>query len=403
MSSSKEKPFLPDLNQNRALWDLVQYSEASATKAVEGKGRPMTDINPTWRMKRMTEMFGPVGLGWGWTIDERWTEEIGQKKYAYVQLTVWYSLDGGKTKILAGPHIGGTDMSQGRDEVWKQSVTDAFGKCVSMIGVAADVYLGLWNDSKYHNVASAAVEVQRNPNLHPDAIAKFEVDLKEQLESVADLERLDDLWKNGVNVRIREIGSVDKAAQNRLISTFSQKKNEIIKREEGRHGSDAGDVPAEEPPAPPPPPPPPPSASKKSPAPDKTAAPSVSADGGKTDGAATSPAEGDADEAPQSIEDANLMVAKVRERLAACADNPQIIKTWIDMGGKKAFLKAMNTKLDAANTVGDVTAIWNNGVSVVAKRIKPTDPEGYKTIFEAVQARNKAILDAEPDDKHKSA
>jgi len=51
---------------------------------------------------------------------------------------------------------------------------------------------------------------------------------------VADLDALDDLWRSGINARIREIGSVDKAAQNRMISAFSQKKNEILKR----HDSD---------------------------------------------------------------------------------------------------------------------------------------------------------------------
>lgn len=230
-SSVQLVAFQPDMTINRSIWDKLQFTEKGATKDVTGKGRPMTDINPTWRMMRMTEMFGPCGKGWGWTIDREWEGEAGGKKYAYVKMTLWWSDDNGATRYLVGPHIGGTDMAQGRDEAYKQSVTDAFGKCASMIGVAADVYMGKWNDSKYHNEASAAVEAQRNPDLQPAAIEKFEAELKEKLDGIGDLEDLDDAWRGGISARIREIGSVDKAAQSRMISAFSQKKNEIKKQD----------------------------------------------------------------------------------------------------------------------------------------------------------------------------
>lgn len=227
---------------NMSLWDRLQYTEQSATKKVTGGKIPgALDINPTWRMKRMTEMFGPMGKGWGWELNEKWIDEIEGKKFAYVMLTVWWSEDGGKTRYLVGPHVGGTSMSMAKDEAWKQSITDAFGKCASGLGVAADIYEGKWDDSKYQNVqdaeayrqkASATVAAQRNPNLQPSAIEKYEADLKEKLDGVADLDALDVLWREGVSARVREIGSVDKAAQNRMISIFSQKKNELLKNEE---------------------------------------------------------------------------------------------------------------------------------------------------------------------------
>jgi hypothetical protein len=236
--------FRPDLNKNRSLWDMLQYTERHFTKEVTGKGRPMTDINPTWRMMRMTEMFGPCGKGWGWEVDREWEGETGGKKYAYVKLTLWWSDDNGVTKYRVGPYIGGTDMSQGKDEAYKQSVTDAFGKCASMLGVSADVYLQKWNDSKHHNIAAAEVEKQRNPEIKPErtdpdidlsetGIKKFEADIKEKLLAVPDLKALDVFWRGGVNERVRKIGAADKAAQNRIISAFSQKKNELLKSEEG--------------------------------------------------------------------------------------------------------------------------------------------------------------------------
>ena len=49
---------------------------------------------------------------------------------------------------------------------------------------------------------------------------------------VSDLDGLDELWRGGVSARVRDIGLVDKAAQMRIVSYFSQRKNELQKQEE---------------------------------------------------------------------------------------------------------------------------------------------------------------------------
>lgn len=49
---------------------------ADALKSIQaGRLKGMSDVNPMWRMKRMTEIFGPVGFGWKYTIDRQWVEE----------------------------------------------------------------------------------------------------------------------------------------------------------------------------------------------------------------------------------------------------------------------------------------------------------------------------------------
>ena len=36
-----------------------------ATKPITaGRLKGMTDINPMWRIKKLTELFGPCGFGW---------------------------------------------------------------------------------------------------------------------------------------------------------------------------------------------------------------------------------------------------------------------------------------------------------------------------------------------------
>ena len=222
---------------NLEFWNALKRTDPKATKPFQRAGGFRgTQIDPAWRLQMMTEVFGPVGKGWGyeqleWTIAER---------MVFICCRVWYIDPHTGEKYFTGPQWGGTEMVRRNrdgterpdDECFKMSMTDAIGKCMLQVGLAADIYLGQFDDSKYREESEVFYTVKSNPELQPPAIEKFETDLKEKLAAVADLEALDDLWRSGINIRIREIGSVDKAAQNRMISAFSQKKNEILKRDE---------------------------------------------------------------------------------------------------------------------------------------------------------------------------
>jgi hypothetical protein len=222
---------------NLEFWNALKRTDPKATKPFQRPGGFRgTQIDPAWRLQMMTEVFGPVGKGWGyeqleWTVAER---------MVFICCRVWYIDPQTGEKYFTGPQWGGTEMVRRNrdgierpdDECFKMSMTDAIGKCMLQVGLAADIYLGQFDDSKYREESEVFYTVKSNPDLQPPAIEKFEADLKEKLDAVADLDALDDLWRSGINARIREIGSVDKAAQNRMISAFSQKKNEILKRQE---------------------------------------------------------------------------------------------------------------------------------------------------------------------------
>lgn len=62
----------------------------------------------------------------------------------------------------------------------------------------------------------------------PEDTEKFETEVEEGLDGIADLEALDSYWRSGISVRVRKLGETDKAAMNRVISRFSQKKNAIL-------------------------------------------------------------------------------------------------------------------------------------------------------------------------------
>ena len=223
---------------NLALWNQLKRTDPRATKPfTRAGGFRGTQIDQTWRLEMMTEAFGPVGRGWGyeqleWTIAER---------MIFICVRVWYIDPETGEKCYTGPQWGGTEMVRRRrdgvempdDECFKMSITDALGKCLLQLGLAADVYMGQFDDSKYRMESEAYYSAKSNPDVQPAAIEKFEREVKEQLDGVDDLDGLDELWRSGVSARLREIGLVDKAAQNRVITAFSQKKAEIMKRKDG--------------------------------------------------------------------------------------------------------------------------------------------------------------------------
>lgn len=152
--------------QNLALWDRVAVTDPEFTKSFHGSdGFNGTAVSPIYNVKKATEAFGPIGIGWGYDIvDERFVEGVplgfdsdgnswGNVIIHVIRLRLWY-LQGEKkghvehfgqtTFVGKGAHGLFTD-----EDAPKKSLTDALGKCLSMLGFSADVYLGHYDDSKY--------------------------------------------------------------------------------------------------------------------------------------------------------------------------------------------------------------------------------------------------------------
>jgi len=137
------------MTENLKRWNELKPVAADAQKDYKrGGGFGGTSVCAQWRLQRMTEVFGPVGKGWGYEIVERWSES----GCAYVRLNAWY-LESGE-KCWTGEQIGGTEMSRTPDEAYKMSVTDALGKCFSQIGLASDVYRGQHKGDLVERVAA---------------------------------------------------------------------------------------------------------------------------------------------------------------------------------------------------------------------------------------------------------
>ena len=141
-----------------------------------GKLKGKTDINPQWRYEAMTEKFGLVGIGWKYEVQKLWTEAgAGNEKLAFAQVAVFVKDGDAWSEPIVG--IGGSKLVQfekgaavSNDEGYKMAVTDAFSTALKMLGVAADIYAGRWDGTKYNDEPATLPQPPAPPKKQP---AKF--------------------------------------------------------------------------------------------------------------------------------------------------------------------------------------------------------------------------------------
>ena len=58
-------------NNNLEIYNKVRQVPESAQKTIKGgRLKGMTDINPMWRIKTLTDLFGPCGIGWYYEVKD---------------------------------------------------------------------------------------------------------------------------------------------------------------------------------------------------------------------------------------------------------------------------------------------------------------------------------------------
>ena len=157
VSDSEDRGEGKGMSENLKIWDALKQPPESALKRITG-GRlnGKTDINPQWRMQAMTERFGPVGTGWKYELVRFWTEPGSEGQImAFAEIKLYYRRKS-KEWSDAIPGVGGSMLvekeSRGlhsSDEAFKMATTDALSVAMKSLGVAADIYRGLWDGNKY--------------------------------------------------------------------------------------------------------------------------------------------------------------------------------------------------------------------------------------------------------------
>jgi hypothetical protein len=152
----------------KKLWNRVCVTEPNAVKPITGKQYKGNSPKPYWLIERATEVFGPIGIGWGVTVKSERFERLGETDVLHVAVvSVWYLLDGVRSESF--DQMGGTKAAYMTakgvlmvdEDAGKKSVTDGMVKCLSMIGFAGDIFSGRWDDSKYVEQAGALLDAQR--------------------------------------------------------------------------------------------------------------------------------------------------------------------------------------------------------------------------------------------------
>lgn len=182
------------MSSNLKVWNSVKQTPNQFLKKIGGgylKGK--SDINPQWRLMAMTQAFGMVGHGWTYRITRTWSEGAPDGTVmAFAEVAVKTKLDGEWGEEFFG--IGGSTIVdknknglQASDEGYKKAVTDALGVAFKAVGVAADIYLGNFDGSKYlYDYSEAYYEPKPLTDEQKEKLnAKYDLLTAEKKESFA--------------------------------------------------------------------------------------------------------------------------------------------------------------------------------------------------------------------------
>jgi len=137
---------------NMEIYNAFRAVPETAQKTIgAGRLKGKTDINPMWRIKALTECFGPCGVGWTYTIDRQWVEPGANGEVAaFVNISLRVKIDGEWSEPIPG--TGGSAFVENEtkgphtsDECYKMALTDAISVSCKALGFGADIY---WSAGK---------------------------------------------------------------------------------------------------------------------------------------------------------------------------------------------------------------------------------------------------------------
>ena len=158
---------------NLAIYEKGRVVPETAQKKITG-GRlnGKTDINPMWRIKTLTELFGACGIGWTIKIINKWLEQGANGEVsAFVEIELRVKVDNEWSEPIIG--IGGSAFVAKEktglntsDECYKMAYTDAISVACKMLGIGADVY---WqaDSTKYDKANDTTTEKKDNKLICP--------------------------------------------------------------------------------------------------------------------------------------------------------------------------------------------------------------------------------------------
>ena len=156
----------------------------------------MSDVNPMWRIKVMTETFGLCGFGWKYEIVKQWHESYGQEVKAFCNINLYVKVEDEWSEAIPG--TGGSSFVAIErngpfvsDESEKMALTDALSVAMKALGVAADVYYSKDKqqfDTKYEQQSYVAQQVNIQPS------SAFGTQIQAEITACPDMSALMAIW-----------------------------------------------------------------------------------------------------------------------------------------------------------------------------------------------------------------
>ena len=235
--------------ENMRIWNEGKAVPESACKKITGgRLKGFTDIKPQWRYEKLTELFGPCGLGWYTETKRLWIEEGAKgEKTANAEVLLFYKDGDIWSKPVNG--VGGSgfieNQSKGpytNDECFKMAETDAISVCCKVLGIGADIYNGL-PATKYPTIPENKVQTKK-PEPKPDTtklvesllkVAKFKgytkadvakkIDMKLEMASIDLIQKAVDHYAKAETKQKRILNKLAKSSGKTIIEINEMSQN----------------------------------------------------------------------------------------------------------------------------------------------------------------------------------
>lgn len=213
---------------NMQIYNAGRSVPTGAVKKITGGAygaAGLSDINPQWRLEKMTEIFGPCGIGWTWTPEDYHIEN----GYCFAHVTVRYRVhpERGFSEPIHG--YGGTLLGKKDDsDVLKSTFTDAISNALRYLGIGADVWYkagrdasGNQFDSKY-SAPPVKLDAAQPDTATPEQVAA--------INAMFPPIRISAMLKH---YKVTDVAQLTKAQADMAIRT---RQREIEKEKEGANG-----------------------------------------------------------------------------------------------------------------------------------------------------------------------
>lgn len=210
---------------NLELYDKVRACPADALKPIQaGRLKGKSDINPMWRIKKLTEQFGPCGFGWYYSIEKQWLETGANNEIsAFVNINLYVRVGEEWSKPIPG--TGGSAFVASErsglytsDECYKMALTDAISVACKALGFAADVY---WSSDRTKYSSNQTEQKNEKKSPAQELASEYQIkkikDLAKQtgtsLDKIMSGYKVDDLHKLPAMTAGKAIQALEKRAK----------------------------------------------------------------------------------------------------------------------------------------------------------------------------------------------